>query len=97
MASIAEQLGLGANDFILYFETNQGIKAGNLGYLLKRAAKVARNAGAQTRVEGVQRGTLAVFSTAIKKSTLIVRLVCKHSHREGFGLQGEFDLAGSNR
>ena len=68
MAATGESLGLQPDEFAFYFQSREGIEASELGTFLKRAAAVAKNAGAEIRVVGIQNGSLAVIMNAIKKS-----------------------------
>ena len=68
MATLAERLELGPNEFAFYFETKVGVDADALANFLKRAATVARQRGGELRVVGFREGSLAVIIEAIKRS-----------------------------
>jgi hypothetical protein len=61
-------LSLQPNEFAFYFSTNRGIEANELGDFLKRAATVAKRAGTEIRVIGIEHGSLAVKLTALTKA-----------------------------
>jgi hypothetical protein len=70
MAPTGKDLGLGADELAFYFESDVGIDASDLGVFLQRAAVVARRAGADLRVVGIERGSLLVKLRAFKKSKI---------------------------
>jgi hypothetical protein len=63
-----ESLGLGADEFAFYFRGARGVEANELGLFLQRAATVARQQGAELRVNALEPGSLAVIIKAIKRS-----------------------------
>lgn len=67
MATVAERLGLGPDEFAFHFETKVGVDADALATFLKRAATVARRSGGELRVVGLREGSLDVVIKAVKK------------------------------
>ena len=68
MNPLAERFDIKPDELALYFHTNAGVGADDLGTFLKRAATVARREGAEIRVIGFEHGSLAVLLKTIKKS-----------------------------
>lgn len=56
------------SEFALYFSGGDGVSAESLGDLLRRAAIVARRAGAELQITAIEPGSLAVVMRTLKKS-----------------------------
>lgn len=57
---------LGDDEFAFHFDTPRGIDAQRLGVFLQRAAKVARDNGADLRIVGIEEGSLDVIARVTK-------------------------------
>ncbi|WP_267381268.1 MULTISPECIES: hypothetical protein [unclassified Sphingomonas] len=57
---------LGDDEFAFHFETPRGIDAQRLGVFLQRAAKVARDNGADLRIVAIEAGSLDVVARVTK-------------------------------
>ncbi len=57
---------LGDDEFAFHFDTEKGIDAQRLGIFLQRAAKVARDNGADLRIVAIEEGSLDVVARVTK-------------------------------
>lgn len=57
---------LGDDEFAFHFDTERGIDAQRLGVFLQRAAKVARDNGANLRIVAIEEGSLDVVARVTK-------------------------------
>lgn len=66
MVAINDGGTLAADEFAFHFDTSTGIDAQRLGVFLQRAAKVARDNGADLRIVGIEEGSLDVIARVTK-------------------------------
>lgn len=79
----ADKLELANDEFAFYFSTDVGIEAGELGTFLKRAATVAKRAGTEIRVVGIEDGSLAVILKALAKKRIVQAYVKEFNEKPG--------------
>jgi hypothetical protein len=68
VAALAEELGLGPDQFAFYFQSDVGVEARDLGTFLQRAGTIAGRQGAVLHVTGIRPGSVAVVIRTLKKT-----------------------------
>lgn len=71
MIKMASEFQFSADEFAIYFDSDGGVAATELGHFLQRVATVARGQGAELHVVGLREGSLEVVLKAISRSKLI--------------------------